>query len=635
MSVRAVASAVLAAGLFTASAPPAGAADPLVVSPASGAAPLTVAITGPGPILERISRCRFGVHGWSGQGGHGLHVDWGDGSQIFAPGLSGSCAEAQRRHVYSVPGTYRVRVKAWHPGPTDAAVTDWAGEASVTVVGMGPDDRLELLEPQGGESFRYQEFPKVRWRAAAAGRAKIRLELLSSDGAVVTRMDDIEWSTVGDGSAVVRDSRGFGAYDAALKAGHERFFVRATLLRDGKPVASKDGPEFSMTARYPDSIRLLQLLRVEGDGPFKAAFSLNLSLRDCSSYRIDWGDGEVAEVILPTATRCPLNSTSRELSHEYAKAGKYRVTIRTNDFALGRPLESVVGYGALEVDVTASGRRKVRLEKMMSGGFHAERCAIPGLALPDDVVVWAVGGRGRLLGRQIDQSGSEASEFDVTVKSGRPVALILSSYDPAVWKVRRERGTKIAAVLVAGFNRQGVAGLPEGTPLLLNVKVSGFPCGYFGVHLHDRAKGDAVAEHVFGRPIDQVFDGDGGRVEAGDPIAEGDDLLPRTVNTSGFFDPNMPPAGEAGLKDLVRKGVLRPATESDVRRATGVAADKPVGTHKAFVVLKPMVYPAGLFGGHSATFLVEEGVPLPTGDPGHSSVWDMVKARCVRGPLCR
>jgi hypothetical protein len=38
------------------------------------------------------------------------------------------------------------------------------------------------------------------------------------------------------------------------------------------------------------------------------------------------------------------------------------------------------------------------------------------------------------------------------------------------------------------------------------------------------------------------------------------------------------------------------------------------------VVLAPMTFPGGLYGANRATFIVERGVPRPTGDPGHSTV---------------
>ncbi len=55
--------------------------------------------------------------------------------------------------------------------------------------------------------------------------------------------------------------------------------------------------------------------------------------------------------------------------------------------------------------------------------------------------------------------------------------------------------------------------------------------------------------------------------------------------------------------------------------------------YNAYVVLKPFTYPAGLYGGNSATFLIPKGVLKPAGNPGHSAVFDFNTLNC-QGPLC-
>lgn len=107
------------------------------------AAPLTVTIAGPQNILDRINRCRVSL-GWHGPGGNGLGVDWGDGSKVFSDlPMDASCVDVQRVHTYSAPGTYRIKVTEWHPGPTDAGVTDWVGEATVIVSSKPPIDGVD------------------------------------------------------------------------------------------------------------------------------------------------------------------------------------------------------------------------------------------------------------------------------------------------------------------------------------------------------------------------------------------------------------------------------------------------------------------------------------------------------------
>lgn len=110
-------------------------------------------------------------------------------------------------------------------------------------------------------------------------------------------------------------------------------------------------------------------------------------------------------------------------------------------------------------------------------------CGFADLALPADAVVYAAGAyAGRKAGFQIDQSGHEATRIDVAVNSpGRPVALMLGAYEPTVWHIGWSPGTRILAVLVSGYHRQAVAGLPPAVPLLNSSYDNRGPCGYFYV----------------------------------------------------------------------------------------------------------------------------------------------------------
>ena len=120
---------------------------------------------------------------------------------------------------------------------------------------------------------------------------------------------------------------------------------------------------------------------------------------------------------------------------------------------------------------------------------------------------------------------------------------------------------------------------------------------------------------------------------------------------ASFKDPDAPLAGDAGLSDAVAKGLLRPATQVDIEQVRDYyraqAAKSPAGKvdippiagaspaappeislpsisiHRSYVVLKQFAYPAGLYGAHGATFIVPQGVATPTGNPGHSSIFDL------------
>ena len=55
--------------------------------------------------------------------------------------------------------------------------------------------------------------------------------------------------------------------------------------------------------------------------------------------------------------------------------------------------------------------------------------------------------------------------------------------------------------------------------------------------------------------------------------------------------------------------------------------------HHGYVVLKPFELPPGLYGAHSATFFVPNGVSRPTGNPGHSAIYDFNTLTC-QGAIC-
>jgi hypothetical protein len=102
--------------------------------------PHKVTITGPDSLIAKINACVY-TQGWYGAGGNGTTIDWGDGtySPTFSQALMGqSCAEAMRNHTYTTIGAGTVTIQAtiWHPGPTDAPITDWKGVTTYTIPGI-------------------------------------------------------------------------------------------------------------------------------------------------------------------------------------------------------------------------------------------------------------------------------------------------------------------------------------------------------------------------------------------------------------------------------------------------------------------------------------------------------------------
>jgi uncharacterized membrane protein len=274
--------------------------------------------------------------------------------------------------------------------------------------------------------------------------------------------------------------------------------------------------------------------------------------------------------------------------------------------------------------------------------------------LPSDFSVYAAGAySGKKVSFQIDQSGHSGTQIDVDVNQpGKPIVLMLGAYEPTIWNISLSPETKVLAVLVGGYHRQVIAGLSPRIPSLISTYDNRGPCGYFYVSPDNLVGLNPLARRVFGRPVDAVYPATDGRVVIGAAMPTNS----RSSAASGFSpesfrDKSAPLAGEAGLEEAVLKGLLRRATAADAEAwvdaviqntpqrdipyvaGQGVPRPPKPGMHNAYVVLAAFTYPAGLFGAHSATFLIPKGVPRPQGNPGHSSIYDFNISHC-QGPSC-
>ncbi|MFV0681559.1 hypothetical protein, partial [Ottowia sp.] len=284
--------------------------------------------------------------------------------------------------------------------------------------------------------------------------------------------------------------------------------------------------------------------------------------------------------------------------------------------------------------------------------FEVKSCTFEGIDFPDNMAVYAAGGySGQKLDFQIDQSGHQATQFDVAVNSpGQPVALMLGAYEPTVWNIGWTEGTRIVAVLVSGYHRQAITGLRSNVPVLNHdLDNNGSACGYFYIGQNQNRSLNPIAQKLFGKPVNMVFPGDpSGSIVVGESIKTGVVALTSEASAppSSFRAPNTFLTKQAGLDEAVAQGVIRPATHADMdawEMATASPDIPPVAgqhgrrrssqsiPHRAYVVLREFTYPAGLVGAHSATFLIPAGVPSPKGNPGHSRIYDFNTRQCRIG----
>ena len=292
-------------------------------------------------------------------------------------------------------------------------------------------------------------------------------------------------------------------------------------------------------------------------------------------------------------------------------------------------------------------------------------CRLPWSALPERVEVFAATtyGQSRSAGFPIDQSGTEAQIIDTVVNApGRSVALMLGSTVPTIWNLKWTEGTDIRAVWTSGPVRNVVAGLPRSVPVLATVRDDKpSPCGTFVWYGEKFEAADSLAMMAFGRPVSRrhraigtqlgiVLEGVNDKPPPpfviGDPYpAGGKTLSSADVVPASFRDPLGESVGTAGLRALVTAGAMRPARRFEYTRwiqnwlarqdvppiedPMTDALSPNTELASTFVVNRALKLPARLQGGHSATFIVPAGVPVPDGDPGHSVILDANTMSCL------
>lgn len=284
-------------------------------------------------------------------------------------------------------------------------------------------------------------------------------------------------------------------------------------------------------------------------------------------------------------------------------------------------------------------------------------CRFDGLVLPRRLSILAAGAyAGRPLNQQIDQSGHAATRVDILVNfSDAPVVLMLGAYEPTVWNISWSINTRIVAVFASGYHRQAIAGLDRSVPTLVSTFDNAGLCGYSHVDEGKTGWLDPLARRLFGRAVKKIQIVKNGAMTIGNPA-----LVKRAVTSphtppESYFDKSSALSGLPGLEDAVKKGLLRRATQQDAsawnlaiansrtnRDISGdvppiMAVDQPklqvADLHNAYAVLNPFQLPDGLYGANSATFYVAAGVPIPTGNMGHSTMYDFNTLMC-RGPSC-
>lgn len=277
-----------------------------------------------------------------------------------------------------------------------------------------------------------------------------------------------------------------------------------------------------------------------------------------------------------------------------------------------------------------------------------EVCKFKDLKLPPDYVILAAGAySGYETGFQIDNSGHEATQFDVAVNyENLPVVLVLGAYEPTIWNIGWSKNTRIVAVLIGGYHKQVVAGLNKNIPKLISTYDNKSPCGYFYIDQNSPRMDEINKKSLlfFDKKINMIYPTTDGKVLVGNQLTSSTKLVTSTeITPSSYRDMSTPLAGNAGIDEALKRGALRLATSEDAEtwaskvllgstmsgNSLGIQTgsgnnqtSQKINLIKTYVVLGEFTYPAGLFGNNSVIFLIPKGVVKPKGNPGHSNVYD-------------
>ncbi len=269
-------------------------------------------------------------------------------------------------------------------------------------------------------------------------------------------------------------------------------------------------------------------------------------------------------------------------------------------------------------------------------------CSFNGTVIfPEDMEVMAAAVYGgKLLDFQIDQSGHEAHQVDVTVNSDKPLALILAAYEPTIWNIGWTKNTKIVAVHLNGYHKQVAAGLPKEIPVLSSNTTYHGPCPKINDSLSNTEALIKTSFKLFGKTVAQRFMIKDGVVLIGNPVNEGNEIVTSNWKTiMNYQEDKSPLAGPLAIQDAVKQGFLRIPTEEDqkslqkemFKNHPGEVAILP---HAPYLVVKDFTCPEGLYGAHSVSFIVPIGVNRPQGNCGHSDIYDLNRTPVCEGSHC-
>lgn len=241
----------------------------------------------------------------------------------------------------------------------------------------------------------------------------------------------------------------------------------------------------------------------------------------------------------------------------------------------------------------------------------------------------AQGYDGEPLAFGIDQSGESAQRLDLVVNEEEgKVILLLSTTAPTIWNLRWTRNSRIVGVVTRGDHRQVIAGLSHETPVIAMQPSDIDACAPVYQGMDRIGTVDRNADSLVRRIAGSAYRRDGVFI-VGAPVYDKNNLISsEEIGVDSYRYRDAPVSESEEIKVALKNGALRRATRFDFQRWHASRGEygseqQPSGyVVRAYVVQGAFEYPDGLYGANAATFFIPRGVPKPTGNPGHSNVFD-------------
>lgn len=249
---------------------------------------------------------------------------------------------------------------------------------------------------------------------------------------------------------------------------------------------------------------------------------------------------------------------------------------------------------------------------------------------------------------------------DVLVSVTRPTVIILTGYEQNVWNIRATKPDLVKAVLIAGYYEQKVI-LNDLKAKILGGKDSVCQGSYYDEQEIEQL--NYYSQSYLQKNVDALYVlGETKYITMDDSPIEPlknklkQQLQAHTKKTAPVLTSEhymQLPENDEGMQKALQLGLIRPATEADaeqfdlaqIRKTTANNPDLTViigigdelrhefYPDHSYVILKPFKFPRDMYGAHSATFYLPEGVAYPIGELSHSTLYNMSDGTC-RGAGC-